>query len=181
MGAPEDAGIVVSEGLLRRLTPYEITGVLAHETSHVVNRDTALMLFASLAGRLTGLLSGLAVLGLWIALPLVLAGVVTFNPLAILVLIAAPHASALVTLALSRAREFEADLDAARLVGDPAPLASALVKLERSERSLIGRLLWPTPSVPPLLRSHPPTEERVRRLMALRVPAGTGPLSPRAA
>ena len=77
-------------------------------------------------------------------------------------------------LALSRARELDADLDAAGLTGDPAGLAAALAKLERHQRGLWERILLPGRRLPEpsLLRSHPPTAERIARLAAL---AGEAP------
>jgi heat shock protein HtpX len=72
-------------------------------------------------------------------------------------------------LALSRAREFDADLDAAGLTGDPRGLASALAKMERCESGFWERILFPGSRIPDpsLLRTHPPTEERIERLLSL--------------
>ena len=88
----------------------------------------------------------------------------------VIALYLAPTVSNLLQLALSRAREYDADLDAAQLTGDPAGLASALDKLERYQGRFWEDLLLPGRRIPDpsLLRSHPPTEERVRRLLALR-------------
>ena len=84
-------------------------------------------------------------------------------------LVFAPQITTLLQLALSRAREFDADLDAAGLTGDPNGLASALAKLERYQRSAWEQILIPGYRLPQpsVLRTHPPTEERVARLQRL--------------
>jgi heat shock protein HtpX len=84
-------------------------------------------------------------------------------------LVFAPQLTTLLQLALSRAREYEADLDAAGLTGDPAGLASALAKLERFQRGMWEQILMPGYRLPEpsLLRSHPPTEQRIARLREL--------------
>jgi heat shock protein HtpX len=80
---------------------------------------------------------------------------------------------------LSREREAEADLEAADLTGDPEGLASALVKIRRCEQLLLRARIGGAMSLrlPTLLRTHPPTEERIRRLLAMRPSSGTGDLS----
>src|SRR5262249_40563046 len=91
--------------------------------------------------------------------------------LGLLLLYLAPTIGSLLQLALSRTREFDADLDGAELTGDPRALASALDKLERYQGSFWEDLMFPIPArripQPSLLRSPPPTEERVRRLLEL--------------
>ncbi|MES9943966.1 MAG: zinc metalloprotease HtpX [Candidatus Thiodiazotropha sp.] len=168
-GDRNNAAIAVSDGLLRRMQWRELAGVLAHELMHVVNQDTRLMAFADLTSRITGLLSLIGQLLLLINLPLMLFGQTTLPWMPILVLLVAPTLSALAQLALSRSREYEADLGAAKLTGDPMGLASALNKLEPPRHRLLERLLHPGPRIPDpsLLRTHPPTDERVARLMAL--------------
>jgi hypothetical protein len=102
------------------------------------------------------------------ALPLVLAGSIEIDLLALVLLAVSPHLALLAQLGLSRVREFDADLEAARFTGDPAGLASALAKIERVTRSWRGWLLpgWGNPE-PSWLRTHPATEERVSRLLSL--------------
>jgi heat shock protein HtpX len=169
VGGPKDAAIAVTDGMLRHLDLRELTGVLAHEISHVRNRDLWLMNLADLSGRLTRMMSLLGIGLLIVGLPMWLGGTVPFPWLLVPLLIFAPQLTMLLQLALSRSREFDADLDAAGLTGDPAGLASALVKLERYQRGLWERVLLPGRRLPEpsLLRSHPPTEERVARLAAL--------------
>ena len=91
-----------------------------------------------------------------------------------LVLIAAPTVGGLLQMALSRTREFDADLGAAMLTGDPDGLASALRKLERAHGKLWEGLMLPGGRIPDpsVLRTHPHTEERVARLMALKAAPG---------
>jgi heat shock protein HtpX len=169
VGRPGDAVIALTDGLLRSMTLRELAGVLAHETSHIRNNDLWLMGLADLVGRLTRLMTLAGLLLLILALPMWWAGVSNLPWLVIPLLLFAPQLTTLFELALSRAREFEADLDAAGLTGDPAGLASALAKLERAQRSPWERLLLPGYRLPEpsLLRSHPATEQRIARLRAL--------------
>jgi heat shock protein HtpX len=169
VGSPKDAAIALTDGMLRHLDLRELTGVLAHEISHVRNRDLWLMNLADLTGRLTRMMSLLGFGLLIIGLPMWLGGAGRLPWLLVPLLMFAPQLTMLLQLALSRSREFDADLDAAGLTGDPAGLASALAKLERHQRGLWERILLPGRQLPEpsLLRSHPPTEERIARLAAL--------------
>jgi heat shock protein HtpX len=174
VGGPNDAAIALTDGMLRHLDLRELAGVLAHEISHIRNRDLWLMNLADLAGRLTRVMSLLGIGLLIVGLPLWLSGAAELPWLLIPLLMFAPQLTMLLQLALSRSRELDADLDAAGLTGDPAGLASALVKLEHHQRGLWERILLPGRRLPEpsLLRSHPPTGERVARLAAL---AGMAP------
>ena len=187
VGGRNDAAIAVTDGLLRILEMREIVGVLAHEVSHVRSNDMWVMGMADLFSRMTSLLSLLGKFFLLLSLPLVLVSDASINWLAILLLILAPNLSALAQLGLSRTREYHADLSAAGLTGDPEGLASALTRIEQRSGSFLERLFLPGRRIPEpsLLRTHPPTEERVRRLLALRPPvteplpiiwSGQGPL-----
>jgi len=167
VGEGRSATIALSEGLFRLLDYPELAGVLAHEISHIRNRDIRLMMLADTFTRLTGLLSLLAQLALLLCIPLWLFGLVSVSFGGVLLLIVAPLLSMLLQLALSRSREYRADLDACELTGDPVSLARALQKLESPERPW-WRQLVPAPTViaaPALLRSHPPTRARIRRLL----------------
>ena len=169
VGSRYNAAIAVTDGLLRSLTLRELTGVLAHEVGHLKNNDIQVMAVADAVGRLTASLSMAGQILIFINLPIVMSGQAGISWTAILLLVFAPTISSLLQLAVSRVREFDADLEAARLTGDPAGLASALEKMERYEQSLLKRLLFPgmnNPS-PSILRTHPPTEERIRRLMEI--------------
>lgn len=169
-GKPDKAVVGITEGLLRRLSLRELTGVLAHELSHVRNDDLAVMSLADLMTRFTGVLSYLAIFIAIFNLPAWLLGDADMPWLALLLLYLAPTIGSLLQLGLSRTREFDADLEGTLLTGDPRGLASALDKLERYQGSLWEDVL-PLPSrripQPSLLRSHPPTAERVARLLAL--------------
>ncbi len=169
VGGGDKAAIAVTDGLLRELSLREIQGVLAHEIAHIRHHDIRVMSLADLVSRMTSFMSMAGQLLLLVNLPLMLVEGEGLPWLAIMILIFAPSLTSLLQLALSRRREFDADLGAAELSGDPAGLASALVKLEMPLRSLWGRILLPGRNNPDpsLLRSHPLTEERVARLRAL--------------
>ncbi|MDH5323824.1 MAG: zinc metalloprotease HtpX [Gammaproteobacteria bacterium] len=169
VGNRNQSVIAITDGLLRTLNTREQTGVLAHEISHIRNNDLRVMSLADTFSRLTALMSLLGQFLLLINLPLILFGMVSINWLAIMVLIFAPSVSALAQLGLSRVREYDADLNAARLSGDPEGLARALEKIETTQRHWLQRLFLPShqQTEPSLLRTHPPTEERIRRLLAL--------------
>jgi heat shock protein HtpX len=183
VGGRDDAVIAVTDGMLRALTLREIAGVLAHEVSHIRNRDLWLMSIADLAGRLTHLMALFGVVLVMVSLPLWLSGTGGVPLLLIPLLVFAPQITTLLQLALSRAREFDADLDAAGLTGDPGGLASALAKLERYQRSAWEQILVPCYRLPEpsVLRTHPPTEERIARLKSLSGAPSLPPLADRGA
>lgn len=168
IGSPRDAALAVTDGLVRGLTPRELVGVLAHEIAHVANNDLWVMGLADMMSRQTSLLSLFGQLLLLVNLPLMLGGG-GLSWMAILLLIFAPQISALAQLALSRTREFHADLNAARLTGDPEGLAAALAKIDRATSSVWERIFLPGRRVPEpsLLRTHPPVEQRIERLLSL--------------
>lgn len=172
VGNRHQAAIAVTEGLLARLGPRELAGVLAHEISHIRNGDIRIMGLADLTSRLTRLMAWLGILLLIVSLPLLLSGQASVPLPLVLLLMASPSLSTLLQLALSRTREFDADLDAARLTGDPLGLISALRKMEAPAWSFWGRVLRPRrlSDQPSVLRTHPSTEERVERLASLAVP-----------
>lgn len=169
LGHPKEAAIVVTDGLLRRLSGREVTAVLAHEISHVRNGDIRVMALADLFGRMTRSFSLLGQLLVIVNLPLMAAGGVTISWLAVLLLVFAPGVSLLTQLALSRTREYDADLEAAALSGDPEGLALALAKIERYQAGIFESLFFPggRPPEPGFMRTHPPTSERIRRLREL--------------
>jgi len=169
VGSPERSAVAVTDGILRALTLRELAGVLAHEVSHIRNNDLWLMQLADTMSRFVSLLSWFGQLLLIANIPLMLTGRAVFPWLGVLVMVFAPTIMALLQLALSRAREYDADLDAAGLTGDPLALASALNKLERWQGRFWEEILFPGRRIPEpsLLRTHPPTEERIRRLLEL--------------
>lgn len=170
-GSRDNATIAVTAGLLRTLSLRELAGVLAHEVSHIRNNDLWVMSLADAMSRFTQALSTLAVMLASFNIMGMLVGVTFVSWWAILVLYLAPLASSLLQLGLSRAREYDADLEGALLTGDPQGLVSALAKLERYTGRFWEDLLFPVPGrrvpQPSLLRSHPRTEDRIARLQKL--------------
>ena len=169
VGGPNDAALGLTDGLLRTLNREELAGVLAHEVSHIRNSDLWVMGLADGVSRVTGTLSWIGQLMLLFNLPMFVLDGYQFPWLLVLLLISAPTASALLQLALSRTREFEADLGAARLTGNPRGLAKALAKMERIQRGWLQRIFPVGHRIPslPLFRTHPETEERIQRLLEL--------------
>ena len=169
VGSPREAAVAVTDALLRGLSTREVIAVLAHEMAHIQENDARVTAFADLIGRMTGVLATIGQVLLVLNLPLALAGRAPIPWLAILLLIIAPYLSNQLRLALSRAREVDADLGGVRLTGDPSGLASALQKMRHPETSLLRRLLLPGGQVPDpsVLRTHPRTDARIQRLLGL--------------
>lgn len=172
---PEHSAVAVTEGITQLLSQAELAGVLAHELTHIRNRDT---LTQAVAGTLAG---AITFLGRMLSFG-ALYGPVTRddrqggNPLGILFLvILAPIAAVLIQLAISRTREFAADEGSAEITQNPLALASALQKLETMGRQIpmngnpaLSPLLIVNPlsaeGLQSLFMTHPPSEERIRRL-----------------
>jgi heat shock protein HtpX len=170
--SPEHAVVAVTRGILQMLDRRELRAVLAHELSHVVNRD---ILVNTIAASIGSAFTYLAYMVLFFGgdedSPL---GGLSF----LLLWLVAPIAAMLIQLAVSRSREFQADESGALLSHDPDALASALLKLEQSSKVVPAQVnpaqahlfiinpLRPG-GVAGLFSTHPPTEERVRRLRAL--------------
>ena len=142
-GSKHHAAIALTDGLLRSLTPRELTGVLGHEIAHIANEDLRVMGLADSISRLTHLLALLGQLAIVLSLPALLLGVAEVNWPALLLLAVAPQLALLAQLGLSRVREFDADRLAAELTGDPHGLASALAKIERVSRCPDGAIRNP--------------------------------------
>ncbi len=169
-GRGDQTVVAVTHGLLQHMNNREIGGVLAHELSHIKHNDVWVMSLADVFSRLTNSMGQIGQLMLLFSLGAVIMGAGLPLPMsAVLVLVFAPMASGLLQLALSRSREFEADFGAAKITGDPAGLASALRKVEQANQSWIQKVLLPGRKVPEpaLLRTHPPTDDRIERLMAM--------------
>jgi heat shock protein HtpX len=169
VGTQNHSAIGITHGLLQQLNQRELAGVLAHEISHIRSNDLWIMGIADLFARVTSVLSLMGQFLIIVNLPLLLLSTVTINWYALLLMVFAPNLSTLAQLALSRTREFDADLNAARITQDPAGLASALAKIEQRQGHWFERIFLPGRKIPDpsLLRTHPPTEERIKRLMAL--------------
>jgi heat shock protein HtpX len=167
VGTAADGGIAVTDGLLRRLAARELAGVLAHETSHLRRNDTRVMSMAAAMTQLTMFGATAIQILLLLYLPWLLAGAIDI-PIALLLAAAfSPTVSTLLQLALSRNREYTADLEAVALTGDPAGLAAALDVLERANGSWLRTIFGREPSPVSWLRTHPPTARRIERLRAL--------------
>ena len=177
---PENAAVAATTGLLRNLSHEEIAGVMAHELSHVRNRDTLIM---TITATIAGAISMLATFALFF-------GGNRNNPLGligtILLMVLAPIAAALVQMAISRTREYSADAGGAEICGHPLWLASALEKLEAGSRRIDNRVAESNPAtahmfivnplhggaVDGLFSTHPATANRVRRLREMAGVAG---------
>ncbi len=177
---PEHAAVAVTEGIMRILNREELEGVIAHELSHVKNRDTLIM---TIAATMAGAITYLAHMAQFAAIfggsrrdSDERGGGGVFGALALAIL--APIAAMLVQLAISRAREFHADATGAPIAGKPFGLASALEKLDQASKALpmdatpaTAHLFIVNPLSGSMLRSlfstHPSTEERVARLRAM--------------
>jgi len=170
LGSRQRPMIGITHGLLEALDRRELAGVLAHEVAHIRHNDVQIMGLADRMTRLTGVLSLFGLVLLIFGIPALLVTGHSIPVLLITMLWLAPTLHRLMLLALSRTREFDADLGAALLTGDPQGLARALQRVEVSSLSWWQTLLWPRArdaSENTLLSSHPPTSERVRRLLAL--------------
>lgn len=177
VGTREDSAIAVTDALARTLTTRELAGVLAHEISHVAHEDVKVMAFADMVSRFTSLMSTIGLFSLFLNLVGFAGGYDTQIPwLGVMVLLAAPTIGGLLQMALSRTREFDADLGAAVLTGDPEGLAMALRKLERAQGKMWEGILLPGSRIPDpsILRSHPRTEDRIERLLALKAQSTDG-------
>lgn len=178
---PQHAAVAVTQGMLRIATPEELEGVLAHELAHIGHRD---ILISSVAATLAGAIMMLARMAMWF--PVGRSddeeGNGGGNILAMILLaILAPIAALLIQMAISRSREYLADEGAARLTRKPWALASALEKLELAARQIpmlsasqaSAHMYIVNPlagaSFASLFSTHPPTQERIARLRAMRV------------
>jgi len=161
------SAIVLSESLLASLSNRELKGVLAHEIAHLKNRDIWIMVFSDQVRRLTGHLAIAGQLMLLLYLPMMLIKGISVPWILLLSMMAAPTISSLLQIAMSRNREFKADLDAVSLSGDAVGLASALRKINR-QSSFWKRLYAPyLKEIPELFRTHPETAARISRLRYL--------------
>ncbi|RDD63922.1 peptidase M48 [Ferruginivarius sediminum] len=177
VGGRNEVSLALSDGLLRRLTGREIAGVMAHELSHVAHGDLKLMALADFITKVTRTLAFIAMLLILINLPYIAEGEVAIPWPPIALLAFAPILSLLLQLGLSRSREYDADAGAALLTGDPEGIATALQKMDAQQQryweNVFGR--QGVLNQPSILRTHPKTEERVRKLQEMAVPRDEGP------
>jgi heat shock protein HtpX len=174
---PAHAAVAATTGILRVLSERELRGVMAHELAHVKHRD---ILISTISATMAGAISMLANFAMFFGgrddegRPV--------NPIvSILVMILAPLAASLIQMAISRAREFEADRGGAEISGDPQALASALQKIHRVAQGVpletterhpeTAQMLIMNPlsgrGIAGLFSTHPSTEERVERLLEM--------------
>jgi heat shock protein HtpX len=178
---PQHASVAVTRGILELLNDDELEGVLAHELSHVRNRD---ILTSSIAATLAGAITILARMAFWFG-----GGERRRNGGmigALLMLLLAPLAATLIQLWVSRTREFEADASGAHLTGNPYALASALEKISSASRQIplvasassahmfIIAPLLSGQSFANLFSTHPPVRERIQRLIGRPSVLGAG-------
>jgi heat shock protein HtpX len=184
---PKNAAVAVTVGITRILDRRELRGVIGHELSHVYNRD---ILISSVAAALAGIVTMFAQLAIFLPLgggddedsP---------NPASLLLmLILGPLAASIIQLAISRNREFQADASGATLTRDPLALASAQEKIQYGAQRLpmpaqgqmtsAAHLMIANPlrggGMAALFSTHPPMQERIRRLHQLAAVTGTGPV-----
>lgn len=181
--SPERGAVALNTGLLEMMDEREVAGVIAHELAHIKHRDTLIM---AVTATLAGAIGFLGQFGFMLGRgrdhrP---------NPIfALLAMLLAPLAAMVVQAAISRSREYEADAEGARICGDPSWLASALGNLERFKQGRVNERAEANPAaahmfivnplaglrLDTLFSTHPPTEERIARLMALRGEAAPAP------
>jgi heat shock protein HtpX len=175
---PKNSAVAVTRGITRLLSEDELRGVVSHELAHIRNRD---ILVQSVAATIGGAITYLAYMLLWFggdedSGPLGLVG-------ALALVLLAPLAASLIQLAISRQREFSADATGAEFSGNPESLASALLRLEEGAKAIpmqVNQAAEPLFIVKPfrgggiasLFSTHPPIEERVRRLRQMRPAIG---------
>jgi heat shock protein HtpX len=169
---PEHAVVCVTQGLMQLVDRDELAGVIAHELGHIRNRD---MLLQTISATMAGAITNLARFGMYA--PGERGG---RSPLAPLAALAAPFAAMIIQFAISRTREYKADATGAEISGQPLALASALGKLQMAAQRIpmaVSPAMAPLAQVSPLsafhggiaslFSTHPPTEERVRRLQEI--------------
>lgn len=170
---PAHAAVAVTNGIVRMLNSDELEGVLAHELAHVKNRD---ILTSSVAATFAAAITLLARFGLFFG-----GGRNRGNLIStLLMLFLAPLAAVMIQMAISRSREFVADRDGARICGKPQALASALGRLQSAavhipmdatpstaHLFIINPFAGAMSGLRTLFSTHPPTEERIERLLSM--------------
>ena len=174
---PEHAAVAATTGILRVLSERELRGVMAHELAHVRHRD---ILISTVSATMAGAISMLANFAMFFG-GRDSEGRPTNPIVSLLVMLLAPIAASLIQMAISRAREFEADRGGAEISGDPQALASALQKIHRYAQGIpleaaerhpeTAQMMIMNPlsggGLQRLFSTHPSTEERVERLLAM--------------
>ena len=173
---PNHAAVAVTEGIMNILSEEELEGVIAHELTHIKNRDTLTQSVAATVAGAISLLAQMASYGMFSSRSRNREGTNLIGLL--LTVFLAPLAASVIQMAISRAREFEADAGAAKITGNPRALATALQRLDAGARQIS---LDANPSFSPLLivnnfsgqamsnlfATHPPTEARIKALLQI--------------
>ncbi|WP_395698791.1 zinc metalloprotease HtpX [Aquabacterium sp.] len=176
---PQNAAVAATTGIIRALSPRELRGVMAHELAHVQHRD---ILISTISATMAGAIGMLANFGMLFS-GRDEEGRPTNPIVGVLVALLAPLAASLIQMAISRAREFEADRGGAEISGDPQALASALQKIHRYAQGIpmeaaerhpeTAQMMIMNPlsggGLRGLFSTHPATEERVERLLQMAV------------
>lgn len=174
VGNGANAAVGVTDGIVRMMNHREMAGILAHEITHIRCRDTTTMGIADVISRSVAMVARIGFFMTLFSASTFLMGRGGLNLLfSGLVMMGAPMAATMIQLALSRTREFNADRGAAMLTGDITGLSSALTKLERQQpRGLLEMIFRPgnRRMQPNMLRTHPPTEDRLAALRELAKP-----------
>ena len=175
VGKDKSAAVGVTDGVVRMMNHREMAGILAHEITHIRCRDTTTMGIADIISRSVALVARIGFFMMLFSASTFLMGRGGLNLLLSgLVMMGSPMVATMLQLALSRTREFNADRGAAILTGDIEGLSSALLKLERQKpRGLLDLIFRPgnRRKQPNMLRTHPPTEDRIAALKELVEPA----------
>lgn len=167
-GTRDNSAVGITHGLLNKLTPAQMAGIIGHEISHIKNNDMQVMWIANLFNRLTGYGSFIGQILILLSLPMMWVSDMHIPLFPMLLLVFSPTISYLLNLALSRTREFEADLGSAFLTGNPNYLASALTTLEHYRKDNWRKFFMASPvnRSYDVLNTHPHSRERINRLMA---------------
>lgn len=166
VGKQPETAIAISNGLLQILNKRELIAVIAHEMSHIKHSDILVIQATQIIHIITRVFSLIAYIIVLLYLPVLLINEQPVPWLLLFILIAAPNVSMMIQLAISRLREFDADIEAVKLTDDPLSLAFALQKLEDYHQGWFYRMLLPDRSfrIPKLLNTHPSAKERIKRL-----------------
>lgn len=167
-GTKDNSIIAIADGLFRLLSKEEIYGVLAHEISHIKNNDIWLMQITDTASKVATVFSYAGQVLLLLLFPFIDPTNLNYW-IALFTLVAIPPLTIMMQLSLSRIREHGADIDASILTGNPNFLKRALLKLDYIENGIMNTVFNPfsKSSEPSLLRTHPPTKDRIKRLNEL--------------
>lgn len=165
IGNSGDSAVAISDGLINYLSTRELTGVMAHEISHIKNNDLSIL---SISNMMRYVAQNITFVG-YVLVFLYFLMSQDIPVLTLLVLFVSPFILMLLHLGLSRTREYDADVDAVQLTRDPEGLALALKKIETIHRGFLSQIFLPnyTLKVPSVFNTHPPTMERIQRLMLL--------------